>query len=114
MEMMESLLGPGGVVSRRWGQFESRPQQVEMATAVATALKKGEKLLVEAGTGVGKSFAYLVPAVQAIATRDQIRVVVSTHTIGLQEQILTATSRSCKVSCRSSSAPPSSRVAATT
>ena len=86
---MESLLGPGGVVSRRWGQFESRPQQVEMATAVAGALKKGEKLLVEAGTGVGKSFAYLVPAVQAIATRDKFRVVVSTHTIGLQEQILT-------------------------
>jgi ATP-dependent DNA helicase DinG len=89
METMESLLGPGGVVSRRWGDFESRPQQVTMADAVARALKKGEKLLVEAGTGVGKSFAYLVPAVQAIAARDKFRVVVSTHTIGLQEQILT-------------------------
>ena len=93
METMDSLLGPGGVVSRRWGQFESRPQQVEMATAVARALARGEKLLVEAGTGVGKSFAYLVPAVQAIAAavaaKEKFRVVVSTHTIGLQEQILT-------------------------
>ena len=59
-----------------------------MAEAVAESLKSKSHLIVEAGTGVGKSFAYLVPAIQtAVATKDY-RVVVSTHTIALQEQIL--------------------------
>ena len=59
-----------------------------MAEAVADAIDRGENLLVEAGTGVGKSFAYLVPAIQAVAADKDCRVVVSTHTISLQEQLV--------------------------
>ena len=58
-----------------------------MAEAVETALKKGKHLLVEAGTGVGKSFAYLLPAID-YAVRQKKRVVISTHTISLQEQLV--------------------------
>src|SRR4051812_47061571 len=59
-----------------------------MADAVADALARKRKLLVEAGTGVGKSFAYLVPAIQAVAAKKDFRVVISTHTISLQEQLI--------------------------
>src|SRR6476646_4441823 len=83
-----SILGPGGLIAQQWPQFESRPQQVQMATAVSKALSQGKPLFVEAGTGVGKSFAYLVPAIHAVGTRSDFRVVISTHTIGLQEQLL--------------------------
>ena len=67
-------------------EYEPRLQQQEMALAVADALAGEEHLVVEAGTGVGKSFAYLVPAVYA-AVRRRERVVVSTYTISLQEQL---------------------------
>lgn len=67
--------------------FEERPQQVEMALAVENALAKGRHLAVEAGTGVGKSLAYLIPAVHWALQNDQ-RVVVSTHTTALQDQQL--------------------------
>ncbi len=59
-----------------------------MAEAVEDAILKGKKLLVEAGTGVGKSFAYLVPAALAVAAKKDLRIVVSTHTISLQEQLI--------------------------
>jgi ATP-dependent DNA helicase DinG len=93
------ILGPQGPIARRMGaEFEERPQQVRMAEAVDEALTKGEALLVEAGTGVGKSFAYLLPAIKHVLShataRDdgdtsvkRARVVISTHTIALQEQI---------------------------
>lgn len=89
METIAGVLGPGGQVAKNWPSFESRPQQVGMAEAVAAAISENRKLLVEAGTGVGKSFAYLVPAVMALARDKNLRIVVSTHTIGLQEQLLT-------------------------
>ncbi len=89
MSSIDAVLGPGGLVANRYPGFETRPQQLQMAEAVAKALDRGEKLLVEAGTGVGKSFAYLVPAIRAVAARKGFRVVVSTHTIGLQEQLVT-------------------------
>ncbi len=82
-----SVLGPDGLIARRLGNYEPRPQQLAMAEAVAEAIADGRHLMVEAGTGVGKSFAYLVPAVQA-ATDDKRCVVVSTHTISLQEQLV--------------------------
>ena len=83
-----AMLAPGGEVARKLnGDFEPRPQQVEMAAAVEKAFLTGKHLLAEAGTGVGKSFAYLLPAIDA-AVRRKKRVVVSTHTIGLQEQIV--------------------------
>ena len=59
-----------------------------MAEAIAQAIHKGNKLLVEAGTGVGKSFSYLVPAIQALDAQSDLRIVVSTHTINLQEQLV--------------------------
>jgi predicted DnaQ family exonuclease/DinG family helicase len=67
--------------------FEERPEQVAMARAVTAALNQSEHLLVEAGTGIGKSLAYLVPAA-SYALRNDARVVVSTNTINLQEQIM--------------------------
>jgi ATP-dependent DNA helicase DinG len=85
---LHDILAPGGAVARRLGQrYEFRPQQLEMAVAVEQALEGGHDLLVEAGTGVGKSFAYLLPAI-AYAVRTKKRVIVSTHTISLQEQLI--------------------------
>lgn len=82
------VLGPDGLIARKFPGFESRPQQLDMAEAVGDALGKKRQLLVEAGTGVGKSFAYLVPAIQAVCAKKDFRVVISTHTIGLQEQLI--------------------------
>ncbi len=67
--------------------FEARPQQRAMALAVADAIERGRHLAVEAGTGVGKSFAYLVPLILAAKLKN-VQVVVSTYTIGLQEQLI--------------------------
>lgn len=74
-------------MAARMPGYEVRPQQLEMADAVAAAFEKKEHLLVEAGTGVGKSFAYLVPAIERVM-REGGRVVISTHTIALQEQLI--------------------------
>ncbi|MHC4645959.1 MAG: ATP-dependent DNA helicase [Planctomycetota bacterium] len=84
---MEGVLGPGGVISRCLPGFEVRGQQVEMACAVRRALAEGRRLAVEAGTGVGKSFAYLVPVVALVATQAE-KVLISTFTITLQEQLI--------------------------
>lgn len=80
------ILGEGGHVARLLGNYEVRPQQLAMAEAVATAFESGSRLIVEAGTGVGKSFAYLVPAIERVLGHGG-RVVISTHTIALQEQL---------------------------
>ncbi|MGB1126700.1 MAG: ATP-dependent DNA helicase, partial [Phycisphaeraceae bacterium] len=91
---LSHILGPDGPIANRMGDdFEERPEQKQMIAAVADALEKGNKLVVEAGTGVGKSFGYLLPAIEHIAKfqedKDQKRrVVISTHTIALQEQII--------------------------
>ncbi len=81
------ILGPDGAIARRLPGYESRPEQLEMANAVARAIEEKRHLMVEAGTGVGKSFAYLAPTILA-AVKLKKKVVVSTHTIGLQEQLL--------------------------
>src|SRR4051812_34559922 len=83
-----SILGPDGAIARRLPDYESRPQQLDMADAVAAALAGKQHLMVEAGTGVGKSFAYLVPAILAATGAKDNRVVISTHTISLQEQLV--------------------------
>lgn len=80
-------LSPGGPVETALEAYEHRPGQVEMAAAVAEALREEKLLLVEAGTGVGKSLAYLVPAI-IHARRTGEPVVVSTNTKNLQEQLL--------------------------
>jgi ATP-dependent DNA helicase DinG len=85
---VSAILGPGSAVARRLPQFESRPQQLAMAEAVGRAIAERQHLMIEAGTGVGKSFAYLVPALLAARAERECRVVVSTHTIGLQEQLI--------------------------
>jgi ATP-dependent DNA helicase DinG len=81
------MLAEDGRVAKRLPGYEVRPQQLAMAEAVAAVFKADEHLLVEAGTGVGKSFAYLVPAIEQV-TREGGRVVISTHTIALQEQLV--------------------------
>src|SRR3979409_730564 len=67
--------------------FEYRPEQQEMAVAVARSLEEERHLVVEAGTGVGKSIAYLAPAI-LFAIAEKKKAVISTHTINLQEQLL--------------------------
>src|SRR5258706_15389921 len=81
---VEEIFSPTGLLSRS-KNFEFRPQQQEMAVAVAKALDQGEHLAVEAGTGVGKSLAYLVPSILYAIAKSK-KAVVSTHTINLQEQ----------------------------
>src|SRR5690348_14840249 len=81
------ILGPDGAIARRLPRYESRPEQLRMAEAVSRAIQSKTHLIAEAGTGVGKSFAYLVPAILAAAESGK-KVVVSTHTISLQEQLL--------------------------
>ncbi len=95
-----SILGAGGVISRRLKGYEPRPEQLAMAEAVESAIQRKRHLIAEAGTGVGKSFAYLIPAILAAqsgagkTTSDddekgnKHRVIVSTHTISLQEQLI--------------------------
>jgi ATP-dependent DNA helicase DinG len=85
-EEVASVLEHGGLFSRFFKSYEYRPEQVEMLRAVANALSYGQHLMVEAGTGVGKSFAYLVPAA-LFALQNNTRVVVSTNTINLQDQL---------------------------
>jgi ATP-dependent DNA helicase DinG len=67
--------------------FEFRPQQQEMAARIAQALEEEQHLIVEAGTGVGKSLGYLVPSVLFALERHK-KAIISTHTINLQEQLL--------------------------
>ena len=82
---VEEIFSPRGILSKA-SNFEFRPQQQEMAVAVARALQNREHLAVEAGTGVGKSLAYLIPAI-LFAVAQKKKAVVSTHTINLQEQL---------------------------
>jgi ATP-dependent DNA helicase DinG len=82
---VEEIFSPTGILSRA-KNFEFRPQQQEMAVAVARALQSRGHLAVEAGTGVGKSLAYLVPAILFAVSQNK-KAVVSTHTINLQEQL---------------------------
>ncbi len=82
-----TLLGPSGPFARAIEGFEHRPEQEEMLGKVAEAIYQGRRLIVEGGTGVGKSMAYLVPAAIFAASRG-LRVVISTNTINLQEQLI--------------------------
>src|SRR6185369_17088393 len=82
---VEEIFSEKGILSRS-PNFEYRPQQQQMAVAVARALQNKEHLAVEAGTGVGKSLAYLIPAI-LFAVANRKKAVISTHTINLQEQL---------------------------
>jgi ATP-dependent DNA helicase DinG len=86
---VETFFAPTGLLATQLQGYEVRPQQAAMARAVDAVLRQGGQLLVEAGTGVGKSFAYLIPALLAWQRQaEKWRIVISTHTINLQEQLL--------------------------
>src|SRR6059058_6225521 len=80
---MEEVFGPGGTLARALPEYEQRPEQAALAAEIERALTFGEHLVAEAGTGVGKSLAYLIPALESGQ-----RVVVATATKALQEQLL--------------------------
>ena len=83
---LAAMLEEDGEFSRLFPHFEHRPQQVDMLKAVARSLNEAQHLMVEAGTGIGKSLAYLLPAIH-FAVQNERHVVVSTNTINLQEQL---------------------------
>jgi ATP-dependent DNA helicase DinG len=85
VSQVKEIFSPAGILSRA-KNFEFRPQQQRMAVAVAHALQNHEHLAVEAGTGVGKSLAYLIPAI-LFAVAQRKKAIISTHTINLQEQL---------------------------
>ncbi len=85
--VVEAFL-PGGALHQALPQYEHRAEQVEMAAAVADALGSARHLLIEAGTGTGKSLAYLLPAAAFALHNPGFPVVVSTHTKNLQDQLL--------------------------
>jgi ATP-dependent DNA helicase DinG len=85
VDQVAKIFSPTGVLSRS-KNFEYRAEQQQMAVAVAKALENGEHLAVEAGTGVGKSLAYLVPSI-LFAVANSKKAIISTHTINLQEQL---------------------------
>ena len=80
---MEDVFGPGGPLAHALSEYEPRREQAALAACVEHALATGEHLVAEAGTGVGKSLAYLIPALESGR-----RVVVATATKALQEQLL--------------------------
>lgn len=90
-DALERIFGAGGLLSRELpGEgrtWEERPEQLEMARAIATAIDKNHHLMVEAGTGIGKSYAYLVPFI-LWAVANNKKVLVATHTKALQQQLV--------------------------
>lgn len=79
---IEDVLGPQGLLARQVDGFAHRPQQAEMAEAVMRAIDQGSNLIAEAGTGTGKTFAYLVPALLS-----RKKLLISTGTRNLQDQL---------------------------
>ncbi len=87
IEDVEAAFGPGGTVSRMYGQMEHRPEQVAMAREVTEALATSTHRAIEAGTGVGKSVAYLLPEV-LFAQRNNVTVGIATKTNALTDQLV--------------------------
>ena len=86
VETLEAMISPNGLFEKDFPGFEYRAEQVEMLNAVTQAFNDSGVLLVEAGTGTGKSLAYLLPAI-SWAAQNNDRVIVSTNTINLQDQL---------------------------
>src|SRR5687768_14182813 len=84
---MQEVFGPEGLIAKTHPEYEHRPGQIEMAAAVLRAFEEKRHLIVEAGTGTGKTLAYLVPAIAA-AVGSGARIVISTGTKNLQEQLM--------------------------
>ena len=82
----KAIFGPEGLLAQKFSAYEYRPEQVAMFEGICQAIDQNRHLVVEAGTGIGKTFAYLIPAIyQSLSTKKP--VIVSTNTINLQEQI---------------------------
>ncbi len=88
LEEVSSILEPGGPFHKSFPEYEHRSEQIEMLKAAARAISEGRHYLIEAGTGIGKSLAYLIPSA-LWAVQNQQRVVISTNTINLQDQLIT-------------------------
>ncbi|HEY6247372.1 MAG TPA: ATP-dependent DNA helicase [Pyrinomonadaceae bacterium] len=84
---MQEIFGPEGLIAQAHPEYEYRPGQIDMARAVMRAFEEKRHLIVEAGTGTGKTLAYLVPAVSS-ALAGNGRVIISTGTKNLQEQLM--------------------------
>ena len=87
MSLINDILGQHGLFAQKFDQHEHRQEQVDMAEAVLKAIMNKKHIVVEAGTGVGKSFGYLIPALLSLNPDDK-PIVVSTNTINLQEQLI--------------------------
>ena len=85
--LLQTVFGPGGLVARAHENYEYRDGQVKMSEAITKAFEEKRHLIVEAGTGTGKTLAYLIPAIAA-ALSTKKRVVISTGTKNLQEQLM--------------------------
>ncbi len=83
----EAVLSADGLIAHSFSGYEFRPQQVQMARAIKDAFVGRRHLVAEAGTGIGKSFAYLTPAIELVH-RQKTKVLISTFTITLQEQLI--------------------------
>src|SRR5215210_3972224 len=86
-DLIQKIFGEEGLISRHHEHYEYRRGQIEMAEAVAKAFEEKKHLIVEAGTGTGKTLAYLIPAVAA-ALGNKKRIIISTGTKNLQEQLM--------------------------
>ncbi|MBN1481371.1 DEAD/DEAH box helicase family protein [candidate division KSB1 bacterium] len=86
-EKIEKLLQPGGIISQKLAGYEDRPQQIDMIDYVVQAFNDGKISSIEAGTGTGKTMAYLLPSIYW-AVKNKERIVISTNTINLQEQLI--------------------------
>ena len=87
LEAMTDMIAPDGILAERLPGYEYRDQQVTMAQTIGDAFNHGKHLMVEAGTGTGKSIAYLLPSI-LWSIQNNERVVISTNTINLQEQLI--------------------------
>ncbi len=86
LDEVSAFFAPDGPLGRAFPGYEPREPQAQMARAIANAFNQHDPLLVEAGTGTGKSLSYLVPSVMHAVRRGE-RVVISTNTINLQDQL---------------------------
>ena len=86
-DTIAAILGPEGTIATTLPGYEDRPEQLRMSFAVAEALNQDQVAVVEAGTGTGKSLAYLVPAILWSRSNEE-RIIISTKTINLQEQLI--------------------------
>ena len=85
--LIKDVLGKNGIISDKLDSYELRPQQMEMALAIEKSIENNKHLIVEAGTGVGKSIAYLIPFI-FWTIKNKKKVIISTYTKTLQEQLI--------------------------